>query len=92
MARAHNVCNLRYKTLKEIPVVFHNVSKYEFFIIKELAEEFEGLFECLGQNIEKYLTFSVPIEKELENYKTITCKIKFIDSLRFFVELTIKSC
>ena len=22
---AHNICNLRYKTLTEIPVVFHNV-------------------------------------------------------------------
>ena len=40
---AHNVCNLRYKTPKEILVVFHNVSKYDYhFIIKELAEEFKG--------------------------------------------------
>ena len=23
---AHNICNLRYKTLKEIPIVFHNGS------------------------------------------------------------------
>ena len=35
-------------------------------MIKELAEEFEGQFECLGQNTEKYMTFSVPIKKELE--------------------------
>ena len=35
-------CNLRYKILKEIPVVFHNGSTYDYhFIIKELAEEFE---------------------------------------------------
>ena len=34
--------SLRYKTPKEIPVVFHNSSKYGYhFIIKELAEEFE---------------------------------------------------
>ena len=25
---AHNFCNLRYITLKEIPVVFHNGSTY----------------------------------------------------------------
>ena len=25
---AHSICNLRYKTLKEIPVVFHNGSTY----------------------------------------------------------------
>ena len=39
---AHNVFNLRYKTPKEIPIVFHNSSKYDYhFIIKELAEEFD---------------------------------------------------
>ena len=32
---AHNSCNLRYKTRKEIPIVFHNSSKYYHFIIKE---------------------------------------------------------
>ena len=44
---AHNICNLRYKIPTEIPVVFHNSSAYDYhFIIKELAEEFEGEFEC----------------------------------------------
>ena len=39
---AHYICNLRYKTPKEIPVVFHNGSTYDYhLIIKELAEEFE---------------------------------------------------
>ena len=42
---AHNICNLRYKTPKEIPVVFHNGSTYDYhFIIKELPEDFEGQF------------------------------------------------
>ena len=37
---AHDICNLRYKIPKEIPVVFHNGSTYDYhFIIKELAEE-----------------------------------------------------
>ena len=41
---AHSTCNLRYKTQKEIPVVFHNDSTYDYhFIIKELAKEFECL-------------------------------------------------
>ena len=26
---AHSICNLRYKTPKEIPVVFHNGSTYD---------------------------------------------------------------
>ena len=85
---AHDICNLRYKIPKEIPVVFHNGSKYDYhFIIKELAEE----FECLGENTEKYITFSVPIRKEItkkvkngnDKITKISYKIKFIDSFRF---------
>ena len=49
----------------------------------KLAKEFEGQFERLGKNTEKSITFSVPIEKELDNGKTVTYKIKFIDSFRF---------
>ena len=36
-----------------------------------------------GENTEKYISFSVPIKKQLDNGKTITHKIKFIDSYRF---------
>ena len=36
---AHDICNLTYKTPKEIPVVFHNGSTYDYhFIIKQLAK------------------------------------------------------
>ena len=36
----HSTCNLK---------VIHNGSNYEYhFIIKELANEFERIFECLG--------------------------------------------
>ena len=82
---AHNICNLRYKIPKEVPVVFHNGSTYDYhFIIKELVKEFNGNFECLGENTEKYITFSVPIKKKIENKDIeITYKIKFIDSYRF---------
>ena len=77
-------CNLRYKTPKEISIVFHNGFIYDYqFIIKELAKEFEGEFEFLGLNTEKYINFSVPIKKELDNGKTITYKLKFVDSFRF---------
>ena len=50
----------------EIPVVFHNGSNYDYhFIIKELANKLLGQLEWLGENTEKYKTFSVPIEKEV---------------------------
>ena len=82
---AHNICNLRYKIPKEIPVVFRNGSTYDYhFIIKELIKKFDGNFKCLGENTEKYIIFSVPIKKKIENKDIeITCKIKFNDSYRF---------
>ena len=82
---AHDICNLRYKISKEIPVVFQNGSTYDYhFIIKNLAEK----FECLGENTEKYITFLVPIKKEItkkdkngnDKIVKISYKIKFIDS------------
>ena len=82
---AHDICNLRYKIPKEIPVVFHNGSTYDYhFIIKESVKEFDGNFEYLGENTEIYITFSVPLKKKIENKNIeITYKIKFIDSCRF---------
>ena len=76
---------MRHKVPKEILIVFHNGSTYDYhFIIKELAKEFEGNFECLGENTEKYITFSVPIKKKIDNKDLeITYNIKFIDSYRF---------
>ena len=83
----HNICNLRYKIPKEIPIVFHNGSTYDYhFIIKELAKEFDGKFECLREITEKYITFSVPIKKKIKNkdkITKITYKMKFFDSFRF---------
>ena len=82
---AHNICNLRYKVPKEIPVVIHNGSTYDYHvIIKELVKEFDGNFDCLGENTEKCITFLVPLKKKIENKDIkITYKIKFIDSYRF---------
>ena len=76
--------NLRYKTPKKIPLVIHNGSKYDYhFITKEVAKDFEGQFEVLVKNIEKYITFTVLTNKELDNGKLIKYKIKFIHSFRF---------
>ena len=82
---AHNISNLRYKLPKEIPLVFHNGSTCNYhFIIKELVKEFQGNFECFGENTEKYITFSAPLKKKIENKDIeITYNIKFIDSYRF---------
>ena len=63
--------------------MFHKGSTYDYqFINKELVQEFKGSFEGLGENTEKYITFSVPIKEKIENKDLeITYKIKFIDNL-----------
>ena len=80
---AHSICNFRFKIPKEIPIVAHHATHDYHFIIKQLAKEFDGQFECLGENTEKYVTFSVPIKYALDNGKTIKYKLKFFDNFRF---------
>ena len=48
---AHSIFTLNYKVPQEISVAVHNGSTYDYhFLIKELAEEFKGQLECLGEN------------------------------------------
>ena len=79
---AHSKYNLNYKVHKDIPIIVHNASYDTNFIINQLAEEFKGELNCIGDNMEKYITFSAPIKKECNNGKTTTHKQKLIDSFR----------
>ena len=83
---------MRYAVPKKIPIVFRNGSNNDYrFIIKVFAEQFKEQFTCLGENTEKYITFTVPIVKEVaridkngeEIAKNIYYIIQFIDSARF---------
>ena len=88
---AHSKCNMNYKITKDIPIVFHKASYDSHFIIKELANEFEGELECLGENTEKSITYSVKFGKKItkrdkngsEKIVNIPYRLKFIDSYRF---------
>ena len=59
--------------------------------MKELAEQFEKRFTSLGDNTEKYITFTVPIKKKViridkngeEVTKNMSYILQFIDSARF---------
>ena len=42
---AHSNCNLQYKVAKNIRIVFHNGSTYDYhFITKQLAEDYKGKY------------------------------------------------
>ena len=63
---AHEISNLRYKTPKEVSIVFHNGSTYDYhFIIKELPKEFEGKFECFKKIQQNVLLFHFQLKKNL---------------------------
>ena len=73
----HSICNLKYRSPKKIPMIFHNGPNYDYhFITKELAGELKKQFTCSGEKTEKYITFTIPIEKEVtrtdKNRKEIT--------------------
>ena len=55
---AHNICNLKFNVPNDVSVVFHRGSNHDYhFIMKDITNEFEGEFECLGENKEKYKIF-----------------------------------
>ena len=54
---AHTKWNLNYKVPKDILITIHNASYDTHFIINQLAEEFKGELNCIGENMEKYTTF-----------------------------------
>ena len=61
------MCNFKYGVPKKSSIAFHNGFNYDYhFIIKELAEKFKKQLTCLGENTEKCITFTVPIEKEVK--------------------------
>ena len=52
----HSICNLRYSAPKDIPVLFHNGTNYDFnLIITELAEEFRSELQCIPVNTNRYI-------------------------------------
>ena len=66
---AHSKGSLNYKVIKEISIIIHNASYDIHFMLNQLAKEFKGELNCIDDNMEKYITFSVPIKKEVNDGK-----------------------
>ena len=84
---AHRNCNLRYRIPSYIPVVAHNLARYDIHLfIKELGENFESIGVIAKK--EDYISFSVNIS--VDSYKDKNgeekekfMELKFIDSFKF---------
>ncbi len=73
---ACKICNLQFRKLFIVPLVFHNLSGYDsHFIIREISKI--GKVSLLPINKEKYISFT------LNDSGDTHIKIRFIDSLRF---------
>ena len=62
---AYSICNLKYSVPKKFPIALAKQIYNCHFIIQKLAEKSKEQFFCLGENTEKYITFTVQIEKEV---------------------------
>ncbi|VDI12144.1 Hypothetical predicted protein [Mytilus galloprovincialis] len=72
---AHNECNLAFKLPNFVPIVFHNLSKYDAHLfVKELGFG-EGKLNCIPSTDKTYISFSKKVDKTLE--------MRSIDSCRF---------
>ncbi|XP_020297152.1 uncharacterized protein LOC109861765 [Pseudomyrmex gracilis] len=81
---AHFACNLNYKQVYIVPVVFHNLSGYDaHFIIKDVATAFEGEINVLPVTKETYISFTkhVSSTRDEDNQKCV--QLRFIDSHKF---------
>lgn len=84
---AHNGCNMNYEIPKFIPVVFHNLARYDAHLfIKNLGVS-DGKVDCIPNNEEKYISFKkqIVVDSFEKGGKVIDVKreIRFIDSFKF---------
>ena len=67
----HKDCNINLKLNHKIPVVFHNLKKYDSHFIMQELEKFNLIIRVIPNGLEKYMSF------------TINNKLSFIDNFQF---------
>ena len=82
------LCNLMYRIPSYIPVVFHNLSRYDAHLfVKELGKNLRDM-EVIAKNKEDHISFSVDVAVDKYvgkegNGKEKLIELRFIDSFKF---------
>ena len=80
---AHTICNLACSNPTFIPVIFHNLSRYDsHFIMQEINSLDDGEITLIPKTEEEYIAFSKTY-KFLDDNKV---EMRFMDSYRFLPE------
>ena len=68
---AHWICNINLRLTKTIPVIFHNLRRYDCHLIMQKIGKFDAKVNVIPNELEKYMAF------------TINNNLVFIDSMQF---------
>ena len=59
---AHLLCNLRYKILSYIPIVFHSLAGYDAHLFIRELSKYTTDVGVIAKNTEDYISFSIKVE------------------------------
>ena len=68
---AYQSCNLNFQLTKKIPVIFHNLERYDSHLIFFVLHQFDSKINVISNGLEKYMALFL--------YKNLV----FIDSMQF---------
>jgi hypothetical protein len=86
-------CNINLKKTLDIPIVFHNLRRYDGHLIMQeiagFAAKYKAKISCIAKGMEDYLSFSLKLKRKPPAVKTHRYHgrqsyfLKFIDSFQF---------
>ena len=68
---AHWSCNINHKLTKNVPVIIHNLKRYDSHLIMQEIGKFDLKINFIPNGLEKYMVFK------------INKKVAFVDSMQF---------
>ena len=89
---AHSSCNLRARTVKELPVFVHNLKGYDAHLLFQGVADVVGDVSVIATNTEKYVSFTIAVGEVIEGPDgpvegepdmKVLGKLVFKDSMQF---------